>query len=75
VREGDKWKTTFQTKYGSLKWLVIPEGLTNASGVFQQFMNNIFSDMLDVCVVVYLDDILIYSSKKAIHHQQVKEVL
>ena len=38
-------------------------------------MNNVFADMLDVCIVVYLDDILIYSSNKATHHKQVKEVL
>ena len=38
-------------------------------------MNNIFADMLDVCVIVYLDDILIYSSDKTTHHKQVKEVL
>ena len=50
-------------------------GLSNASGAFQRFMNNIFADMLDVCVVVYLDNILIYSSNKSTYHQQVKEVL
>jgi len=38
-------------------------------------MNDVFADMLDVCVVVYLNDILIYSSDKATHHKQVKEVL
>ena len=55
--------------------MVILEGLTNAPTTFQRFMNDIFSDMLDVCVVVYLDDILIYSSDTATHRQQVKEVL
>jgi len=54
--------------------MVIPEGLTNAPAAFQQFMNDIFSNTLDVCVVVYLDDILIYSSNTATHRQQVKEV-
>ena len=42
---------------------------------FQQFMNNIFSDLLDVCVVIYLDDILIYSNNMSEHHRYVKEVL
>ena len=42
---------------------------------FQQFMNNIFSDLLDVCVVIYLDDILIYSNNMSEHHWYVKEVL
>ena len=75
VCEGDEWKTTFRTKYGSFEWLVMPFGLSNAPGAFQRFMNDIFADMLDVCVVVYLDDILIYSTDKATHRQQVKEVL
>jgi len=75
IWEGDKWKTTFRTKYGSFEWLVMPFGLSNAPRAFQHFMNDVFADMLDVCVVVYLDDILIYSSDKATHHKQVKEVL
>jgi len=64
ICEGDEWKTTFHTKYGSFEWQVMPFDLTNAPGAFQWFMNDIFTDMLDVCVVVYLDDILIYSSDK-----------
>ena len=43
-------------------------GLTNASVAFQQFMNNIFSDLLDVCVVIYLDDVLIYSNNMSKYH-------
>ena len=50
-------------------------GLTNASVAFQWFMNDIFSDLLDVCVMIYLDDILIYSNNMSEHHQHVKEVL
>jgi len=49
--------------------------LTNAPIAFQQFMNNIFFDFLDVCVVIYLDNILIYSNNMSKHHQHVKEVL
>ena len=75
IREGDEWKTTFRTRYGSFEWRVMPEGLTNAPASFQHFMNDIFADMLDVCVVVYLDDILIYSPDKATNHKQVQEVL
>ena len=68
-------KMTFHMCYGSFKWLVIPEGLTNAPALFQQFMNDVFSDMIDVSVVVYLDDILIYSDNPADHRKHVKEVL
>ena len=53
----------------------MPFSLTNASAAFQQFINNIFSDLLDVCVVIYLHDILIYSNNISKHHQHIKEVL
>jgi len=53
----------------------MPFSLTNAPTAFQQFMNDIFSDLLDVCVVIYLDDILIYSNNISEHHWHVKEVL
>ena len=72
---GDEWKTAFRTRYGSYKWLVMPFGLTNAPAAFQRFVNSVFADMLDVCVVVYLDDILIYSEDMESHQQHVWEVL
>ena len=53
----------------------MPFGLTNAPVAFQWFMNNIFSDLLDICVVIYLDDILIYSNNMSKHHRHVEEVL
>jgi len=53
----------------------MPFSLTNAPAAFQRFINDIFSDLLDVCVVIYLDDILIYSNNMSEHHQHVKEVL
>ncbi|SJL04332.1 uncharacterized protein ARMOST_07698 [Armillaria ostoyae] len=65
IVEGDEWKTAFWTRYGSFEWHVMPFGLTNAPAAFQRFVNNIFADMLDVSVVVYLDDILIYSNNPA----------
>jgi len=54
---------------------VIPFGLSNAPLAFQRFMNDIFSDVLDVFVVIYLDDILIYSDNMNDHKKHVKEVL
>ncbi|KAF8754188.1 hypothetical protein RHS01_06385 [Rhizoctonia solani] len=75
VKEGDKWKTAFRTKYGLYKSLVMTFGLTNAPAAFQHFMNKLFKDLLDVCVIIYLDDILIYSKDDATHTQHVHEVL
>jgi len=75
VAEGDEWKTAFRTRYGSYEWLVMPEGLTNAPAAFQRFVNSVFADMLDICVVVYLDDILVYSANLDDHREHVREVL
>ncbi|QRW24057.1 Retrotransposable element Tf2 protein [Rhizoctonia solani] len=75
VKEGDKWKTAFRTKYGLYESLVMTFGLTNAPAAFQHFMNKLFKDLLDVCVIIYLDDILIYSKDDATHTQHVHEVL
>ena len=65
----------FRTRYGSFEWLVMPEGLTNAPAGFQRFMNDIFANMIDVSVVVYLDDILVYSEEPEQHSAHVREVL
>ncbi|CAA7267179.1 unnamed protein product [Cyclocybe aegerita] len=75
IADGDEWKTTFRTRYGSFEWRVMPFGLSNAPAAFQRFMNDIFSDLIDISVIVYLDDILIYSSDLASHKEHVKEVL
>jgi len=75
ISDGDEWKTAFRTRYGSFEWMVVPEGLTNAPAAFQHFMNDIFADLLDICVTVYLDDILIYSDDIAQHKKHVREVL
>jgi hypothetical protein len=75
ITERDELKMAFHTHYGSFKWHVVLEGLTNAPATFQQFINNIFSDLLDVCVIVYLDNILIYSNIPEQHTEHVWEVL
>jgi len=75
IANGDEWKTAFRTCYGSFEWFVMLFGLTNAPVAFQQFMNDIFSNLLDVYVVIYLDDILIYLNNMSEHHRHVKEVL
>ena len=55
--------------------MVMPFGLSNAPAAFQHFMNNIFHDMVDVCVTIYLDDILIYSDDPTQDKKHVREVL
>ncbi|KAF8754069.1 hypothetical protein RHS01_06477 [Rhizoctonia solani] len=75
AKEGDKWKTAFRTKYGLYKSLVMTFGLTNAPAAFQHFMNELFKDLLDICVIIYLDDILIYSKDDASHTQHIHKVL
>src|SRR3979490_2210046 len=75
IAEGDKWKTAFRTHYGSFEWLAMPFGLSNAPAAFQRFMNNIIDDLLDVCTIVYLDDILIYSDNETAHIGHIRDAL
>ena len=75
IKEGDEWKTAFRTRYGHFEYTVVPFGLTNAPGTFQGYINHALSDLLDVCCIVYLDDILIYSSNLEEHVQHVQNVL
>jgi hypothetical protein len=65
----------FPHKIRLFEWMVMPFGLTNSLAAFQRFMNNILGDMLDICVVVYLDDILIYSDNLKEHKEHVQELL
>ena len=75
IAEGDEWKTAFRTRFGSYEFNVMHYGLTNAPASFQRFMNDCFKELLDVCVVIYLDDILIYSENPTDHAIHVREVL
>lgn len=59
IREGDEWKTAFQTRYAHFKYQVMRFGLFNAPTSFQAYVNKILAKKLDVFVIVYLDDILI----------------
>ena len=75
IKEGDEWKATFRTRYGHFEYNVMPFGLTNAPKVFQHMMNDIFQGHLDDFVVIYLDDILIFSKNKEEHKKHVRLVL
>ncbi|GBG78917.1 hypothetical protein CBR_g28631 [Chara braunii] len=75
IRPEDQHKTTFQTRYGLYEFVVMPFGLCNAPGTFQHAMNRIFHDHLDKFVVVYLDDILIFSKSAQEHAKHVETVL
>ena len=75
VADADVEKTAFRTRYGSFEYLVLPMGLCNAPGTFMQLMNDTFRDMLDRTVLVFLDDILIFSRTREEHAQHVREVL
>jgi len=68
IREGDEWKTAFRTCYGQFEFQVMPFGLTNTASTFQDMMNYIFSNMLDVGVLAYMDDILIYAKTEKEHN-------
>jgi len=75
MREGDEWKTAFRTRYVLYEFQVMPFGLTNAPSTFQDIMNHVLSDLLDVGVLAYMDDILVYAGTKSEHDHLVKEVL
>ena len=75
IKEGDEWKTAFRTCYGLFEYKVMPFGLANAPPTFQNMMNEIFRDMIDLGVIIYLDDIVIYSEKEQDHVALVKRVL
>ena len=75
IKEGDKWKTAFNTPMGHYEYLVMPFGLTNAPAVFQALVNDVLRDMVNRFLFVYLDNILIFSRSLPEHIQHVRAVL
>ena len=75
VKQGDEWKTMFHTKFGSFEYLVMPFELSNAPATFQSYINRALAGLVNICCVVYLDNILIFLNSEGDHEKHVRLVM
>ena len=75
IKEGDEWKSTFCMKFGSFEYLVMPFGLLNAPATFQSYINRALVSLVDICCVVYLDDILVFSDSEGDYEKHIRLVI
>ena len=75
IKRNDVLKTTFRIRYGHYEFLVLPFGLTNTSAAFMKMMNSVFKPYMDRFVIVFIDDILIYSKSHMEHKQHLRVIL
>ncbi|KAL4016723.1 hypothetical protein IC575_024380 [Cucumis melo] len=75
IKDGDVPKTAFRSRYGHYEFILMSFGLTNAPAVFMDLMNRVFREFLDTFVIVFIDDILIYSKTEAEHEEHLRMVL
>ena len=75
IREGIEYKTAFSTKLGTYKYRVMPFGLCNVLAAFQRSINETLMEYIDMCCIVYLDDVLIYSNNLPVHQHDFRNIL